>query len=232
MAGEQFQFVFPEPTPSLEALFFGPEGAASIQVLRQWQKWPKRFVALTGPDRSGVSSVLKAWAREVEGLYLRPDDWKGLDVDQLVELLEQPLALDDVEDVKSSNSLLTLLNLAVEQGGAVLLGGHGNPRKWHTNPPDLVSRLSAVTRLVLPLLDDESFDRRLRSACLRRFIDLPPETLKYVRPRLERSYAAIEAFADRLNTVMGSENKSASVPVAKEILSSLNQTDEDQAPES
>lgn len=227
MPGEQLHFTFPEPSPSLASLFFGQDGISNLQVLRQWKVWPKRFLALTGPERSGVSTVLRAWATEVEGEFLRPEDWLDENADVISKMLDRPVAIDDADKVRPSSALLTLLNLAVEQGQTVLLGGHGNPAEWHFAPPDLVSRLAAVTRLVLPPLDDEGFDRRLRAACLRRFIDLPSETMKFVRPRLDRSYAAIEAFADQLNAVMGSENKPASVPVAREILEKMNAIDDE-----
>ncbi len=227
MSGEQFHFVFPEPAPSLDALFFTQEGASSIQVLRMWKDWPRPFLALTGPPQSGVSTVLKAWSREVDGKYLGPEDWMSLDADALPALLQQPLALDDVERVAPPSILLTLINLAMESRMAILLGGHNNPAKWHVTPQDLVSRLSSATQIVLPQLDEASFDRRLRAACLRRFIDLPPETVKFARRRLEKSYAAIEAFAEALNRVMGSQNKPASVPVAREVLASLSLPDDD-----
>ena len=225
MSGEQFHFVFPEPDLPLEAFFFGDEGAASVRVLRLWQDWPKQCLALTGPDRSGVTAVLKSWASETGARYLTPAEFMKSDAKEIADLLSTPVALDDVEHVTPSNSVLTFLNLAREQQQSVLLGGHGNPRRWHKTPPDLVSRLSAVTRLVMPVLDDDSFDKRLRAACQRRYIDLPEETLKFLRLRLERSYAAIETFAERLDAIMGTQNRPASVPVARGILASMNPTD-------
>jgi chromosomal replication initiation ATPase DnaA len=223
MTGEQFHFVFPQPVPPLEALFFGDEAAASIRVLRSWQSWPRPVLALTGPERSGVTTVLQSWSREVKGVYLRPADWMEKNPAQMLDLLKQPVALDDVEQVQPSSALLTFLNLAAKHGNPVVIGGHGNPGDWHSEPPDLVSRLTAAMRLVLPRLDDNSFSRRLRAACLRRFIDLPPETVKFVSSRLDQSYEAIEAFADQLNMVMGSGNKPASIPVARQILAALTQ---------
>ena len=221
MSGEQFHFVFPQPVPSLESLFFGDDADTSIRILRSWRNWRKPILALTGPERSGVTTVLKSWVREVDGRYLVPAEWMLLDAGSLARLLSQPLALDDVDLVKPSSGLLTIINLSVEQNIPVLLGGHGNPQHWHREPPDLVSRLSAATQLVLPVLDETTFKRRLRAACLRRFIDLPQETLKYVSSRLDQSYQAVETFADQLNTAMGSASKPASIPVARQVLNEM-----------
>ena len=223
MTGEQFRLVFPQPLPPLESLFFGPEGDSALKVLRLWQDWPKPVVALTGPRRSGISTVLQSWAGEVGGRFLKADEWMSLDARGLADLVDQPLALDDVEQVVPSSALLTLMNLAAEQNTAMLIGGHGNPQFWHKAPPDLVSRLSAATSVTLPALDDGSFPKRLRAACLRRFIDLPEDTLAYVHPRLERSYEGIEAFANELDRTMEEKKRPASIPLARDVLASLTE---------
>ena len=118
----------------------------------------------------------------------------------MAELLIRPLAIDDADQIVSPNSLLTLINLSAEQGSVLLLGGHKPPQDWQSQPPDLVSRLTAMTTIQLPSLsNDESFRKRLRAACLRRYIRIPEETLSFVEPRLERSYQAIEAPHDQVH---------------------------------
>ena len=231
MTGEQFKFAFPQPILPLDTLFSDPQGEASLKILRQWQKWPKPFVGLTGPERSGVTTVLKSWAEDVGGRYLRPEDWQRLDAKALSELLDQPLAIDDCDVSMNPVALLTLLNLARHGENAVLLGGHGQPQSWASSPPDLVSRLSAMTTIVLPVLDDAMMISRLRAACLRRYIKVPQETLAYLEPRLERSYQAIEAFASELDRQMSETGRSASIPLARTVLDTLsdNPEDEDQS---
>ena len=219
--GEQFKLTFPQAVPPLDALLYGAQGRASLRVLRQWREWPKSFVALTGPVRSGVTTVLKSWAKEFEGRYLVPSDWMALSPNEQAALLDQPLALDDVDQVVPSNALLTVLNLSAEHNMPIVIGGHGNAANWHFEPKDLVSRLSAATTLVLPTLDETNFPRRLRAACLRRFIDLPDETLAYVKHRLEPSYEAIETFAAALDDAMTEQQRPATVPLARSVMHAL-----------
>ena len=226
MPGEQFKFAFPQPTLPLDALFYDDQGRAALRILRQWREWPKAIVGLSGPERSGVTTVLKSWAREVDGRYLRPEDWLDLDAKAISELLDKPLALDDVASVRSSSSVLTMINLAVEADTVLLLGDHGKPSSWHQSPPDLVSRLSAMTTVILPTLDDESFTKRLRSACLRRYIRLPDETLNFIEPRLERSYQAIEAFVTALDAYMSETGRPPTIPLARDILDALTEATE------
>ena len=227
MTGGQFKFAFPQPVLPLDSLFLDSQGESALRVLRQWREWPKHSVGLTGATRSGVTTVLKSWGQDVGGTYLTPDAWQDLDAKEVSELLVGPLAIDDADLVRSPNSLLTLLNLADEQNSAILLGGHKPLAGWHSQPLDLVSRLAAMTTIQLPnLMDDESFRSRLRAACLRRFIRLPGETLSFVEPRLERSYQAIEAFANGLDEAMSDTGRPATVPLAREVLSEFAIDDE------
>ena len=221
--GEQFRLSFPQPVPPLESLLYGADGRASLKVLRQWRDWPKRYVALTGPGRSGVSTVLRSWAREVEGRYLAPEDWMDKGPQDLSDLLEAPLALDDVDTVQPSSALLTLINLATEKSASLVLGGHGSPQLWHQSPPDLVSRLSAVTTVHLPALDETNLARRLRAACLRRFIDLPDETLSFLTKRISPSFEAVETFAQLLDTMMSETQRPPTIPLARDVLATLEE---------
>lgn len=231
--GEQFKFAFPQPILPLESLFLGDEGDRSLRVLRQWEAWPKPIVGLVGAERSGVTTVLKSWARDVDGRYLSPSDWQNSDADDVAKLLATPLAIDDADQIVSPNSLLTLINLAAEHGSVLLLGGHKQPQSWQTHPLDLVSRLSAMTTIQLPnLSDDESFKKRLRAACLRRFVRIPAETLSFVETRLERSYQAIEAFANELDLAMSDTGRPPTIPLARSVLnklSGLEEADENEA---
>ncbi|MAP93972.1 MAG: hypothetical protein CMK07_03380 [Ponticaulis sp.] len=220
MTGKQFTLAFPQPLLPLDSLFADDvQGEASLRILRRWREWPKPYLGLTGQPRSGVTTLLRSWADDVGGKYLRPEDWQSLDAQDISVLLAQPLAIDDADLVKSPEALLTLMNLAGEQTTALLLGGHSATHLWHTHPPDLVSRLSAMTSIQLSnLADDEIFRKRLRQACLRRHIKIPNETLAFVEPRLERSYQAIEAFAHELDAGMSETGRPPTIPLARDIL--------------
>ena len=223
MTGEQFKFAFPAPVPPLEALFPDEQGQQSLSVLRRWQEWPKACVCVTGPTNSGVTSILRSWANEVGGTYMTPADWSHLDARTLSDMLDGPLAVDDCHLVETPSNLLTLMNLAEETSTRVLIGGHGQPAEWHASPPDLVSRLSAITTIALPAMDDGAFIRRLRAACLRRFIRIPEETVSFLEPRLERSFQAIEAFADALDRAMTETKRPATIPLARDVLNELTE---------
>ena len=224
MTGEQFRFAFPQPILPLDSLFIDEAGETSLRILRRWREWPRAYVGLIGEPRSGVTTVLKSWAEDVGGKYLSPAEWQGLDPKALSDLLVQPLAIDDADQVVPSAALLTLLNLATEKRLAILLGGHSQPGRWYDSPPDLASRLASMTTVSLPnLTDDDSFRKRLQAACLKRFIKLPKETLSFVEPRLERSYQAIEAFANALDTAMTASGRPPTIPMAREILNQFTE---------
>jgi chromosomal replication initiation ATPase DnaA len=83
-----------------------------------------------------------------------------------------------------------------------------------------------MTTVSLPPLDDESFVKRLRAACLRRYIRIPEETLNFLEPRLERSYQAIEAFVSALDVSMSETGRPPTIPLARDILDALTEANE------
>tara|TARA_B100000678_G_scaffold291287_1_gene307399 strand:- start:21172 stop:21867 length:696 start_codon:yes stop_codon:yes gene_type:complete len=219
MTGEQFSLAFPQPILPLDSLFFGEQGETSLRILRRWREWPKPYVGLIGSERSGVTTVLKSWSKDVGGRYLTPADWQELDSADVSKLLSEPLAIDDADTLSAPNALLTLMNLAAEKSTPLLLGGHRDTAYWHQSPPDLVSRLTAMTTVTLPkLTDDDIFRKRLKAACLKRHIRIPAETMSFVEPRLERSYQAIEAFANALDQAMNETSRPPTIPLARDVL--------------
>ena len=69
---------------------------------------------------------------------------------------------------------------------------------------------------------------RLESAAERYFLKLDPEVIKYLVPRLELSYEAIEIFIEKLNDKVTEAGRAPSVPLAREVVEELGWADPDQ----
>ena len=62
---------------------------------------------------------------------------------------------------------------------------------------------------------------RLKAAAVRHFLKLEPDVLKYLVPRLDLSYEAIERFAERLSDEVTDLGRAPSVPLVKEVLDAM-----------
>tara|TARA_R110000796_G_scaffold86372_4_gene186945 strand:- start:243 stop:512 length:270 start_codon:yes stop_codon:yes gene_type:complete len=70
---------------------------------------------------------------------------------------------------------------------------------------------------------------RLKAAAVRHFLKLEPDVLKYLVPRLDLSYEAVETFAERLSDGVTDMGRAPSVPLVKEVLDAMEEDAEDRA---
>ncbi|WP_144096115.1 HdaA/DnaA family protein [Croceicoccus sediminis] len=138
--------------------------------------WPFRTAILSGPPRSG-KSLLARW-------------FGGIGT-----------AIDDAEDV-AEDELFHAWNRAQESGRPLLLIGRPVPSAWKITLPDLGSRLGAALHLSIDAPDDDMLARLIEAHAAQRGLALGEGATTYLVPRVERSFAAVEALVaeiDRLS---------------------------------
>ena len=154
----------------------GNANRAAVDALSDPEAWPYGTMILAGPPRSG-KSLLARWAEEKHG----------------VEVIDGADAFDETE-------LFHRWNRAQERGRSLLLVTDLDP--WEIALPDLRSRLAAALHVTVALPDDEMVAALIRAHADARSLALDEAALTYLVPRLERSFAAIEAVVaaiDRLS---------------------------------
>lgn len=172
----------------------------ALAMLDSWRDWPGGRLALIGPEGAGKTHLTQVWVAETGAARI--------DAAALTEVAAPNLAANGavaVEDADRARepagerALFHLLNHAAAEGCAVLLTGRAAPSRWSVGLPDLASRLQAIAvaqidppddALLAAVLAKNFFDRQLRIS----------ETLiRYLVPRMERSFAAAREIAERLD---------------------------------
>ncbi len=199
----------------------------ALLLLRNTRNWPRCTLAIFGPNRSGITSLLQAWVHECDGGYVKASDLAGDDPGALARRLARPLAVDDAHADGLGGSLLILINLAAERGQPLLLGGHGAPENWQDGPKDLVSRLSAMTSIGFDRPSLAEFQERLVLAARRRYLQLSKETVEFLAVRIERSFEMIDRVCDALALQASAHGRKPTIPTARIVLEELgtSQTD-------
>jgi chromosomal replication initiation ATPase DnaA len=154
----------------------GNANRAAIEALSDPAAWPYGTMILTGSPRSG-KSLLARWAGARHHL----------------ETIDDADAVDETE-------LFHRWNRAQEGGHALLLTTGRDP--WDIALPDLRSRLGAALHVEIGRPDDEMVGALIGSQAQARSLALGEGALTYLVPRLERSFAGIEAVVaaiDRLS---------------------------------
>ncbi len=176
------------------SLIITDSNAAIVQSLADSENWPGRCAILSGPARSGKSLLARYFTGKNGGT-----------------------AIDDA-DTLDDESLFTAWNRAQEKTSPLLLVSTLTPSGWGIKLPDLKSRLGSALHLEVGPPDDELIEHLLQKHLQDRGAALTPEALAFVGKRIERSYSAIENFAREINAAALSENRAASMSLAKRIL--------------
>jgi Bacterial dnaA protein len=155
--------------------------------------WPGRCAILVGPARSGKSLMARYLAGQGGNVI-------------------------DNADAAGAHVLFNAWNRAQESGIALLLVSRWRPADWNIDLPDLRSRLGAALLLEISPPDDEMIEQLLQKQLSDRGAVISIDALSYVKRRIERSYAAIEAFARNANAMAMAENAPVNLALVKKVL--------------
>jgi hypothetical protein len=153
----------------------GNANRAAVDALAEPSAWPFGAAIIAGPPRSG-KSLLARWA---EG--------NGIEV-------------VDNADAAPETELFHRWNRAQESRQALLLVTNRDP--WAISLPDLRSRLGAALHLTIGVPDDGMLEALIEAHAEAIGLALGEGATTYLVPRLERSFAGVEAIVtaiDRLS---------------------------------
>lgn len=170
--------------------------AQAVAHLERWREWPLSVSVLTGPPRSGRSTLARHFTAMSGGDII--DDAQGQD----------------------EHALFHAWNDAQTERRPLLMIGRTAPIGWTVALPDLRSRLAAAPHVAI----EEPDEALARALIMRSFdkagagyaADLPDWLLR----RVEHSYGAIEAVTRLLDREALSSGRKISVAMAKEALQS------------
>lgn len=157
-------------------IVIGNANRGAVDALGDTSGWPFGTAILAGPARSGKSLLARWFEGQGEG-----------------EAIEGADALDETE-------VFHRWNRAQESRQPLLLVVDGEG--WDIALPDLRSRLGAAVHLEIGVPDDEMCAALIESHAEQRGLALGEGALTYLVPRVERSFAGIEALVaaiDRLS---------------------------------
>lgn len=182
-------------TGSSSSLIITDANAAVFAGLGNATSWMGRCAILMGPARSGKSLMARYFAGQ------------------------GGTVIDDAE-TSGAQVLFNAWNRAQEGEAPLLLVSRWRPADWNIALPDLRSRLGAALLLEISPPDDELIEQLLQKQLADRGAAISVDALSYVKRRIERSYAAIEAFARAANALALAENAPVNLALVKRVLES------------
>jgi chromosomal replication initiation ATPase DnaA len=190
----------------------GPSNAQARDRLEAWPAWHGGALALVGPEGVGKTHLAKLWAARAEAVEL---DRAAPDI---VLAAGRPALVEDIDRGIDPEALFHLINMAAQDGGALLLTARVAPAAWPAPLRDLRSRLNALPVAEIEPPDDAVLEAILRKLFRERNIRPPKEVFPYLLFRMERSIAAARDIVRRLDETADHERRPISRALARQIL--------------
>ncbi|CAN5139092.1 regulatory inactivation of DnaA Hda protein [soil metagenome] len=168
--------------------------ALAVRHLEGWRAWPVQTSVLSGPPRSGRSTLGRLFAR-----------------------LSGGSVIDDAEAV-GDEPLFHAWNRAQNDLRPLLLIAQNPPQHWTVALPDLRSRLSAAPHVAIGEPDDALALALIERGLAHAGAAWSPDMPEWLNRRIERSYATIARVVDCLNAASVSSSRKISVSFARDTL--------------
>ena len=176
--------------------------ALAVRHLEHWALWPVMATVLTGPRKSGRSLLGRIFAGKVGGTLI------------------------DTAEAVDEEAVFHAWNVAQAERKPLLLIGNEPPARWRIKLPDLKSRLLATPCVTIGDPDAELIGRLIEKLLVARSLAAPAEMIRYIVPRIERSYIDIGRIVDAIDEIALARRRSPTIAIARDALSTMGVTDD------
>ncbi|MFZ5705049.1 MAG: HdaA/DnaA family protein [Pseudomonadota bacterium] len=200
---DQIALPFQWPAEENERDFIvGDANRTAVRHLEHWSLWPVMASVLTGPRKSGRSLLGRIFAAKTGGRFI--DNAEGQDEERLFHAW----------------------NAAQADRKPLLLAADQPPARWKIKLPDLRSRLLASQHVAIEEPDLALMTALVEKLINNRGLDARPDVVRYVVPRIERSYVALARLVDALDEAALARRRPITLAVAKEALAAIGVTED------
>ena len=222
--GSPRQFPLPferAPRMTRDTFMVSPANAEAVGWLDRWPDWPMPVLVVYGPSGCGKTHLLSALVERARGVSVPVSDLATLDPVDIVSEVSV-VAVDDAQAVEDDrqreDGLFHLYNAAVSRGRTLLLAAKQPPVLWDLATADLGSRLRAAALVGITDPDDSLLAGVLRKRLEDRHLPVGDDVIRYLVARMERSFAAAEGLAERIDALSMAEKRQITVRLAARAL--------------
>ena len=220
---KQLAFELPPARPAMgrDDFFVSGANAQAVAQIDAWRDWPSGKLVLTGDQGAGKTHLAHVWAAQ-SGARIVPADAVSalpLDTDPTA------LAIEDADtlagDPSAEEALFHLHNAAIHANQPLLLTARRAPSRWGLGLPDLASRMAQAGLARLDPPDDQLLMVLMMKHAADRNLELTPNMLRHITPRLPRSFAAADRVVARIDALALGQKKPASMAHVRAALAEV-----------
>jgi chromosomal replication initiation ATPase DnaA len=202
---------------------------AAVDWIDRWPVWPCAALVVCGPPGCGKTHISHLWRERASAIVLAGEELTEAALPGLFGGGPLRMVVDNA-DRAPERALLHLFNSCLERGGNLLITMRSTPGSWKVELDDLRSRLRSAIVVGIEVPDDALLGAVLFKHFADRQLRVSPDVIAYVTRRIERSFAAAEALAARLDSAALSGGKRVTIPLARRVFRELG--DQISAPDS
>lgn len=172
--------------------------------------WAGYGLVLMAPQGGGKTHLAHCFAKEHHALWLTPQMLADTEPSQLLGGRTYAV-MDGLEHFSPEQMLYALQAAQLQPNTKLLLTTRHAPQA----PKDITSRLESLPKAIFTAPDDALLEAILCKQLGDAQLQLPPSTLAFLLPRLERSFPAIQSCVAWLETLAEGDAKRLTIPAIK-----------------
>ena len=202
----------------------------AVKMLEKFNIWPNKIMVIYGLKSSGKTHLAHVWQKMIGASLINGSELNERYLENIIDDNaihdNQAIIVDDADNANDAILLFHLYNLCRENNRYLLLTAKTPPAHWGIELKDLSSRLKSVSVAELSAPDDELLTAILTKIFADRQLYIGSDILKYVVMRIERSFDAINKFADLADNISLASKKNITIPLARQVLAKIQNSDE------
>jgi len=204
-----------------EDFFVSESNNAAVSWVDKWPNWNAPAFVIIGSPASGKTHLMKVWQRGAKAIEISLNDIEKAP-EVMLHNVNKNMAIDDIHLIAGNrdkeNALFHLYNIAKENRGSLLTTSEKPIKDCGFTLPDLNSRLMAAPAATILPPDEELMSIMLAKIFSDKQLFVSEDVIKYIIPRIERSFKAVRELADKIDYQSLTEKKSVTIPLVKSII--------------
>lgn len=206
--------------------FVSGANAPAVSTVENWPDWPAGKLLLCGPKSAGKTHLCHVWAALAGAQIV---DARSLENHDMAALLHagRHIAVDGIDALvgqpAAERALFHLHNMALADGGHLLMTCTTSPAAFSFDLPDLQSRIQGTLLAHLDVPDDALLCAVLVKLFTDRQIIVSSSVVTYIARRIERSFDAATRLVGALDALSLAEHRPVTRALAARVLDKLSQ---------
>ena len=202
----------------------GPANAAAVGWIDRWPDWPAPALILNGPAACGKKHLAAVWRERSGAALINPADLATHPAEEIAARAPH-ITLAGLDPwlghPEAERTLFHLYHMFKEHNRTMLITVRMPVFQAEFVLPDLQSRLRAAPVAVIAPPDDELLTMVLAKLFHDRQIAVTEDVIRYVLPRMERSFAAARDIVMAADRMALAAKKPVTVNLMRQVLADL-----------